>query len=68
LCCSEEDLTASEDIIATLRAAVERGIADANAGRVMPAEEVFSRLAAKYRAAAASGRDVARRNPVASND
>jgi antitoxin ParD1/3/4 len=38
--------------LATLDAAIARGIADANAGRVKPAREVFDRLEAKYRAQA----------------
>ncbi len=36
--------------LAALDTAIARGIADADAGRVKPAEEVFSRLSAKYRA------------------
>ena len=36
--------------LAALNAALARGIADAEAGRVKPAEEVFNRLEAKYRA------------------
>ena len=35
-----------------LHAAIAVGIADADAGRVTPAEEVFDRLEAKYRAMA----------------
>ena len=38
--------------LAALRAAIAVGIADADAGRVTPAEEVFDRLEAKYRAMA----------------
>jgi antitoxin ParD1/3/4 len=38
--------------LAALDAAIARGIADANAGRVKPAAEVFDRLEAKYRAVA----------------
>jgi antitoxin ParD1/3/4 len=34
--------------LAALDAALARGIADADAGRVKPAEEVFARLEAKY--------------------
>ncbi len=34
--------------LAALDAAIERGIADAEAGRVTPAEVVFDRLTAKY--------------------
>jgi antitoxin ParD1/3/4 len=39
--------------LADLDAALERGIADADAGRVKPEAEVFDRLEAKYRAMAA---------------
>jgi antitoxin ParD1/3/4 len=43
--------------LATLDAAIARGLADADAGRVKPASEVFDRLEAKYRAQAeAKGR------------
>jgi len=38
--------------LADLDAAIARGIADADAGRVKPAAEVFDRLEAKYRAIA----------------
>jgi antitoxin ParD1/3/4 len=38
--------------LAALDAAIARGIADADAGRVKPAAEVFSRLEAKYTAMA----------------
>jgi antitoxin ParD1/3/4 len=38
--------------LATLDAAIARGLADADAGRVKPASEVFDRLEAKYRAQA----------------
>jgi antitoxin ParD1/3/4 len=38
--------------LAALDAALARGIADADAGRVRPAEEVFARLEAKFRAQA----------------
>ena len=38
--------------LAALDAALARGIADADAGRVKPAEEVFDRLEAKYLAQA----------------
>lgn len=38
--------------LAALDAALARGIADAEAGRVKPAEEVFDRLEAKYAAQA----------------
>lgn len=36
--------------LAALDAAIARGVADAEAGRVKPADEVFARLDAKYRA------------------
>ena len=38
--------------LAALDAAIGRGLADAEAGRTKPAEEVFDRLEAKYRAMA----------------
>ncbi len=38
--------------LAALDTALARGIADADAGRVKPANKVFDRLAAKYRALA----------------
>jgi antitoxin ParD1/3/4 len=38
-----------EKRLAELDAALRRGIADAEAGRVRPAEEVFDRLEARYR-------------------
>jgi antitoxin ParD1/3/4 len=41
-----------EGRLADLDAAIARGIADADAGRVKPAAEVFDRLEAKYRAKA----------------
>ncbi|MGB3418165.1 MAG: type II toxin-antitoxin system ParD family antitoxin [Mesorhizobium sp.] len=41
-----------EQRLATLDAALAKGIADADAGRVKPAEEVFDRLEAKYLAKA----------------
>ena len=41
-----------ETRLATLDAALARGIADADAGRVTPAEKVFGTLRAKYRAMA----------------
>lgn len=34
--------------LADLDAAIDRGVADADAGRVKPAHEVFDRLEAKY--------------------
>ena len=39
--------------LAALDASIARGLADAEAGRTRPAEEVFDRLEAKYRASAA---------------
>ena len=41
---------------AALDAAIERGIADAEAGRVTPADVVFDRLIAKYQQMADSNR------------
>lgn len=41
-----------EERRAELQAALARGIADAKAGRVLPAEEVFAKLIAKYEALA----------------
>ena len=41
--------------LAALDAAIARGLADADAGRVKPIDEVFDRLEAKYREKA-SGR------------
>ena len=38
--------------LAALDASIARGLADAEAGRVKPAAEVFDRLEAKYRAIA----------------
>ena len=38
--------------LAALDASIARGLADADAGRVKPAGEVFDRLEAKYRAMA----------------
>jgi antitoxin ParD1/3/4 len=38
--------------LATLDAALARGIADADAGRVTPAEQVFAKLRARYRSMA----------------
>lgn len=37
-----------EQRLAALNSALAKGIADADAGRVKPAEEVFARLEAKY--------------------
>lgn len=42
-----------ETRLAALDAALARGLADAEAGRVKPAEEVFDRLRAKYELEAA---------------
>ncbi len=41
--------------LAALDASIARGIADADAGRTFPAEEVFDELRAKYRAMPRSG-------------
>jgi len=41
-----------ETRLAALNAALDRGLADVEAGRVTPAEEVFDRLEAKFRAMA----------------
>ena len=41
-----------ETKLAALDASIARGIADADAGRTTPAEDVFGRLEAKYRAMA----------------
>jgi antitoxin ParD1/3/4 len=41
-----------EERRAELHAAIARGVADADAGRVKPADEVFDRLIAKYEAMA----------------
>lgn len=43
-----------EKKLAALDAALARGIADVEAGRVKPAEDVFARLEAKYDAQAAA--------------
>lgn len=43
-----------ETRLAALDASIARGLADADAGRTSPAEDVFSRLEAKYRAVAAN--------------
>lgn len=42
-----------ETKLAALDASIMRGLADANAGRTKPADGVFDRLEAKYRAMAA---------------
>jgi antitoxin ParD1/3/4 len=44
-----------ETKLAALDASIARGIADADAGRTVPAEDVFDRLEAKYRAMARTG-------------
>lgn len=41
--------------LAALDASIGRGLADAEAGRTKPAEEVFARLERKYRAMARKG-------------
>lgn len=41
-----------ENRLAALDAAIERGLADADAGRIKPIEEVAERLIDKYRAGA----------------
>lgn len=40
-----------ESRLAALDASIARGLADAEAGRIKPADEVFDRLESKYRAA-----------------
>lgn len=45
-----------EKRLATLDAVLAKGISDADAGRSTPAEEVFDRLEAKYRAMAEKGK------------
>lgn len=42
--------------LAALDAAIEEGVASVRAGRTKPADEVFDRLEAKYRAMAAAKR------------
>ncbi len=39
-----------EQKLAALDASIARGLADADAGRLIPAEDVFGKLKAKYRA------------------
>lgn len=39
-----------ETRLAALEASIARGVADADAGRITPAAEVFNRLEARYRA------------------
>lgn len=46
-----------ETRLAAFEAEIERGLADADAGRTKPAEEVFQRLEAKYRAMSEARRD-----------
>ena len=41
--------------LAALETAIARGIADGDAGRVKPADEVFDRLQAKYEGMAKAG-------------
>lgn len=43
-----------ESRLTALDASIMRGLADADAGRVKPAEDVFDRLESKYRAAASA--------------
>lgn len=45
------------DDLARIDVAITRGLADAEAGRVTPAEAVFDRLEAKYRAMPRTGVD-----------
>ena len=46
-----------EKRLAALDAAIARGLADADAGRVKPLQEVADRLTAKYQAMAEAGRE-----------
>ena len=46
-----------EKRLAALDAAIARGLADADAGRVKPLQEVAVRLTAKYQAMAEAGRE-----------
>ncbi len=46
-----------EKTLAALDAALERGLADADAGRVRDADEVFSELKARYAAVVAGSAD-----------
>lgn len=48
-------LSEREARLATLDAAIERGIADADAGRVHGIDEVFERLHSRYSTAAKAG-------------
>ena len=45
----EDAETVSEEKLRKLDEAIARGLADAEAGRMKPAEEVFDRLEAKFR-------------------
>jgi antitoxin ParD1/3/4 len=45
-----------ETRLAALDASIMRGLADVEAGRTKPAEDVFDRLESKYRSMARSGR------------
>lgn len=45
-----------ETRLAALDASIMRGLADAEAGRTKPAEDVFDRLESKYRSMARPGR------------
>ncbi|WP_242121801.1 hypothetical protein [Sphingomonas lacusdianchii] len=47
----------ASDDLARMDAAIARGLADADAGRTSPAEEVFDRLEAKYQAMPRTGVD-----------
>jgi hypothetical protein len=56
---SEEEAYFSRDWkaqLAELDAAIARGIAAADAGRIKPAADVFDRLEAKYRAMESAGK------------
>ncbi|WP_167484136.1 hypothetical protein [Mesorhizobium tamadayense] len=56
-------MTISADVqrrLAAIDAALAKGIADADAGRVKPAEDVLDRLEAKYKALAETKRRAAR--------
>jgi antitoxin ParD1/3/4 len=49
---SLEEFATRETRLAVLDAAIARGVADSDAGRLTPAFEVFGRLEAKYHALA----------------
>ncbi len=49
----QAELIHGEELLASLDKALAQAIADDDAGRVTPAEEVFDRLSAKYAAMAA---------------